>query len=461
MEDSFRVRVDKAFGSLLASPPSSSNSRGKETSSLPLSSLWCLTDDEIQRKEWNRDPGDHDFNDSMPYPPNLDGFVLANNNHTDNVANTPQTVVPSSSQPGPSSSDLNQQLETDLVDIDDLSEDYGDDDEDEEPNSKSKRQRGSPNEDDESNIRSSIGQDCTLDYEEEEDEYDKVAVGSEKVSDHCLYMRDATEYGIGVNTYNELPDTLQDFVRDPRADHAAAKLRLKEDAEAAGNFDLLRLSDAPEISSFVVLEDGSSRKSIIKKREGLKDVKSQKRVRFNNNSTEGNLIATKDNCPIKEEKASGSGEGLNMIQDTSVPDYIRNPSNYTHYTFDTATDMDDDSNRKAYLNFLSLVRKPGITTTTVQHQDDLVNNPPKSVIFNLKKASLDVHTDKVGNKYPNVHVEKYSRVGIALSDDAPEDEVVSAMEEDDHGIAVDTMNITLKSSRQYRVRTKTDFDDQE
>lgn len=279
--------------------------------------------------------------------------------------------------------------------------------------------------------------------QEEEDEYDKVAVGREKASDH-LYMRDATEYGIGVNTYNELPDTLEDFVKDPRADHAAAKLRLKEDAEAAGNFDLLRLSDAPEISSFT-LEDGSSRKSIIKKREGQKDVKSQKRVRFNNNSSEGN-------CSIKEE-------GLNMIQDTSVPDYIRNPSNYTLYTFDTAADMDDDSNRKAYLDFLSLVRKPG--TTAVQHQqDDMANNPPKSVIFNLKKMNLDIHTDKVGNKFPNVHVEKHSQVGIVLSDDVPEDEV-SAMEEDDSRIAIDTMNTTWKPSRQYRMRTKMDFDDQE
>lgn len=170
MEDSFRVRVDKAFGSLLASPPSSgTDSRGKETSSLPMSSLWCLTDDEIQRKEWNRDPGDHDFSDSMPYPPNLDGFVFA----IANTDNTAQTVAPSSSQsgpsssqPGPSSPDLNQQFETDLIDIDDISEDYAEDeDEDEEPNSKSKRQRGGPNDDDESTIRSSIGQDCSLDYE--------------------------------------------------------------------------------------------------------------------------------------------------------------------------------------------------------------------------------------------------------------------------------------------------------
>lgn len=49
MEDSFSVRVDKTFGFLAgssASVPSSS-----------LSSLWSLTGEEIEKREWNRDKG--------------------------------------------------------------------------------------------------------------------------------------------------------------------------------------------------------------------------------------------------------------------------------------------------------------------------------------------------------------------------------------------------------------------
>jgi hypothetical protein len=48
MEESFKVRVDKIFGSL-----ASSSSETTETT--PPSSLWSLTDEEIERREWVRD----------------------------------------------------------------------------------------------------------------------------------------------------------------------------------------------------------------------------------------------------------------------------------------------------------------------------------------------------------------------------------------------------------------------
>jgi hypothetical protein len=57
MENSFRDRVDKIFGSLTpssSSKPEPSSSKPQPSSSLQ-SGLWSLTDDAIERKEWKRD----------------------------------------------------------------------------------------------------------------------------------------------------------------------------------------------------------------------------------------------------------------------------------------------------------------------------------------------------------------------------------------------------------------------
>ncbi|KAF3501651.1 hypothetical protein F2Q69_00043816 [Brassica cretica] len=55
-----------------------------------------------------------------------------------------------------------------------------------------------------------------LPYNDEEDEYDKVALGKED-GGKGVSMEDAISRPCGVR------------IRDPRANHAAAKMRLKED----------------------------------------------------------------------------------------------------------------------------------------------------------------------------------------------------------------------------------------
>uniref|UniRef100_A0A0D3DTG4 Uncharacterized protein n=1 Tax=Brassica oleracea var. oleracea TaxID=109376 RepID=A0A0D3DTG4_BRAOL len=62
----------------------------------------------------------------------------------------------------------------------------------------------------------SMGLDRTLDDEDEEDEYDKVALGKENGGED-VSMEDAISRPCGVR------------IRDPRANHATAKMRLKED----------------------------------------------------------------------------------------------------------------------------------------------------------------------------------------------------------------------------------------
>ncbi|MCD7471061.1 hypothetical protein HAX54_011341 [Datura stramonium] len=345
MDDSFRVRVDKVFGSLTAT----SN----------LSSLWCLTDDEIEKREWDRDVPSRellDF-DSKPCPPHIDGFF----------AKPHQTL------------DIPKQLQSDLEQLSDGQE---------------------PDDDGEPDIRSCIGLDCTLDYEEEEDEFDKLAVyrGKEKQQ----YTRDFSDYGISADTYHELPLTLQDIKRDPRANHEAAKLRLKEDAEAA-----LRghLGSMPPAAS---------------KTQGQYDANSPKKLKFK--------------------------EDTNLSADSSVPDYIRNPSKYTCYTLDDSDDIDEESNRKAYMDFLSLVKKRS------QLDDDSSPDYQKPPTFNPRMKQPAGTFTKQGAEAGQVQVKKTVPLNIVAVE--ADNAQVSAMEEDESSIAADrTRPGSLhKPGRRYRTR---------
>ncbi|KAF2586908.1 hypothetical protein F2Q70_00033978 [Brassica cretica] len=101
-------------------------------------------------------------------------------------------------------------------------------------------------EDDDWSIRASMGLDRTLDDENEEDEYGKVTLGKED-GGKGVSMEDAIsrlvdeedEYdkvtlgkedgGKGVSMEDAISRPCGVRIRDPRANHAAAKLRLKED----------------------------------------------------------------------------------------------------------------------------------------------------------------------------------------------------------------------------------------
>ncbi|KAL3378251.1 hypothetical protein AABB24_004265 [Solanum stoloniferum] len=327
MDESFRVRVDKVFGSLT------------ETSN--LSSLWCLTDDEIEKREWNRDTPSRDLLDfdSKPCPPHIDGFF----------SKSPQTL------------DFPKQLHSDLEQLSDGQEP------------------------DDADIRAGIGLDCTLDYEEEEDEFDKVALDTEKEKQQPsdrLYTREVSDYGISADTDHELPLTLHDITRDPRANHEAAKLRLKEDAEAA-------------------LREGH--------------------------------LGSKPPTVYKTQ------------------DYVRNPSKYTCYTLDVSDDMDEESNRKAYMDFLSLMKKG----SHVYNDSSTIFE--KSPTFNLRMKQPVVTFNKQGVKAEQMQVKKTVPLSIVTmeSDNA-------AMEEDESSIAADRARpgSLHKPGKRYRTRaTMMDTDD--
>ncbi|XP_070023844.1 uncharacterized protein [Nicotiana sylvestris] len=355
MDDSFRVRVDKVFGSLTSTATAPSSN---------LSSLWCLTDDEIHKREWDRDSPSQellDF-DSKPCPPHIDGFFA---------------------KPHLQTLDFPKQLQSDLEELSDGQEEPDDADADE------------------SDIRSCIGLDSTLDYEEEEDEFDKVAVGREKQQPNDrLYLRDVSDYGIPTDTYNELPLTLEEVERDPRANHLAAKLRLQEDA-AEATLREAHFTSMPPPKGFKLNEES--------------------------------------NLPL----------------DSSVPDYIRNPSKYTCYTLDASDNMDEASNRKTYMDFFSLMKK------RAQLEDDSSTNFQKLPTFNprMKQQEPAGPFTKQGAKAEQMQVRKTIPLSIVAveSDNAQ----VSAMEEDEWYNAADRARAgsLQKHSRRYRTRAIKDIDD--
>ena len=149
MEDSFRVRLDKIFGSLSSSSSSQS---------LPSSSLWCLTDEEIEKRQWTRESDasfpteEEDDDDKNGFlPSNVDHFFFTEKNKLMVSEKNPN------SNPNPSCSNDSKEFEDDVKECED--------DEGEGKSSLNRIQKIGGDDEDELDVRNSIGMDCTLDFE--------------------------------------------------------------------------------------------------------------------------------------------------------------------------------------------------------------------------------------------------------------------------------------------------------
>ncbi|KAD7478736.1 hypothetical protein R6Q59_005504 [Mikania micrantha] len=381
MEDSFKVRVDRVFGSLQSSSSSSSSIQSNSSS---LNSLWCLTDEEIERHKWIQDKLDHNkdndeqihrLKNPKPYSPFLQSLVAE-----------------------PSTSDQN--MLSDIQELDD------DEDEDDDENRQPDLSKPVDHSAEEWDIRSSVGMDCTLDNEEEEDAYDKVAEGREESADR-FYMKHVNDYEVEIDSNNEIPNSFTDVIRDPRANHRAAKLRLKEDDDSARKLGF-------QISKNSIHESSQS-------------------------ATE-----SKEHSVMNETAGSKVATFLPQVS-SNVPDYLRNPSRYTRYTFDSMDGVDEESNRKAYMEFFNSLKG----SAAMEIEDDLSANSARSIIFTPKKKSSDVlmkqsrgdgHEDK-----------KLVSISIADSEDF-------VMDEDEPKIATHKGSNLQKSGRRYRSKDKTSLE---
>ncbi|ESQ41353.1 hypothetical protein EUTSA_v10013725mg [Eutrema salsugineum] len=397
MEESFRVRIDKIFGSLSSSSASSSS----------LSSLWCLADDEIDKNERSGEKG---------------------------VSGSRSSQFDSNSFPG---------TRIQENDPEDLSFD-GDE------GKSSVSQKPNDYNDEEWEIKSSIGMDTTLDLEEEEDENDKVAVGDELYG----YTKDVNDYETEADEWEVLPASLKEREKDPRANLIAAKIRLKEDAEAVNKLNSLHVSEVHQNNmsmstsenekALVVSEeahvgscDDAGLKPILKRKENQADSKMQKRVRFSSDISDNSTGGDKDSVM---ETSSPDEQIVQPDYPSGIPDYMRNPAKYTRYTFDEG-EVDEVSNRKAYMDFLNMIKS----------RDEPLVDPlvelPRSVAFVPKRKPVTESKEEKIDKGCD------GRRGAIAVVDIIEDSTVSAMEEDEPETA---LNVIRRPGRQYRARAKED-----
>ncbi|CAK8542740.1 unnamed protein product [Lathyrus sativus] len=398
MEDSFRLRVEKAFGSLPI--PSSA-------------SLWSLSEDEIINNKPKPEP------ETKPYP---------------------------------TSSGLEPDLDNDL-------------DENENANAAAPS-KPSDYDDEQWQVKSGIGLDCTLDFEEEEDHYDKQALGQDDTGDR-LYMNAINEDGIGISSR-----AFGGFSRDPRANHVAAKIKLEQDDGGANGIDVLRVS-AKSTTSDVGGGGGDSvsvnPKSILKSKDNTSESRPNKRVRFDSecDNRDGNGDDEKEGTRDVRMKSSSMEEDAALNQPSklqefasAVPDYIRNPSRYTHYTFDSSTDIDDKANKEAYMSFLAQIKGSNASTQADEALDDL-----PSVTFIPKKKSGDVtmgENETVSKLKLDVDKDCMNKkafpVSIAAAGDT-ENSDVCAMEEDGQEVIEDTKRSSQRSNRKYRKKTDEELEE--
>jgi hypothetical protein len=231
--------------------------------------------------------------------------------------------------------------------------------------------------------------------------------------------------------------------------------------------DSLRVTVKEDIS---VSDDGNL-KSILKRKDVQSDSKSisnhlysklQKRVRFDPECKDGNDEESGGVEDTQMETTDSTEETqiyhLPPDYPSGIPDYMRNPSKYTRYTFDSATNVDEESNQEAYMDFLKILQRPN---TTESHPDEVPVDLSKPLTFIPKRktsgaAVIDNSIDSKQNHDDASEDFKLRRglpLAIAAFDD--NDTETCAMEEDKPETAADKTN-SSRPERQYRSKAKSE-----
>jgi hypothetical protein len=248
--------------------------------------------------------------------------------------------------------------------------------------------------------------------QEEEDEYDKIAAGTENAAPHLLYMKDVTNHAPFLNSHNVLQHHNNDdqpmFIAPPQplVDHA---LKVK---------------------------------SILKRKSEELGKSSAKRVRFDPTCKEHDAPQF-DSFPVPQ---------VSNNRQSGVPDYILNPRKYTRYTFNDDDDDDKRSNTEAYLDFLEQVKK---SKDVGLEQKPPAEYLPASVVFIPRKKRGDAAVSNGEGQG------KESSAGVGISIAAVEvqqDEVSDIMLQDEPDVdaVCDKPPKFQKPSRQYRSKIEDD-----
>lgn len=193
------------------------------------------------------------------------------------------------------------------------------------------------------------------------------------------------------------------------------------------------------------------------------DTKSQKRVRF----MAGPERSThEDQQPASDLASESHAMSDNSVSEQAsdpskysagVPDYLINPKKYTHYTFDSSDDMDEESNRKAHADLFHDLRKRNSDTLMEEMPVEL----PKSIVFTPKKKAENDSTAKSDSELKTRENLENKRWSVDITAENTQESEISAMEEDEPvHVAVDEgPRSSQKPGRHYRTKTNGNADD--
>lgn len=258
------------------------------------------------------------------------------------------------------------------------------------------REEDDDDDDDVREVREMVGMDDTLDFEDEEDEYDRAAAGIVVGINDRLFMNQVWNYGANGQQLNPLPTSFTEMRqashRDCRANHEAALARLEEDdREAATKESEIRQSNPGEDSSLVaslpvvqndeveamvIDSDGHQDQAAAEARveapgelgtaDSNNERKPKKRVRFSVGEVAGvelNAGRSDEQEPLQTVSvylmsedpvlSTRSADGPSTVatstnRSSKVPDYVKNPSKYIHYTLDWSEEDEEHANLAAF-----------------------------------------------------------------------------------------------------------------
>ncbi|XP_074307622.1 uncharacterized protein LOC141642662 [Silene latifolia] len=419
--EEFSERVKKTFGNLLA------NVTPTPTPSTLSNPLWSLTGAEIEKRQWRRDQDTSD-RDNNPCASSFDDFVsCARKNSRKNLKNYKKEF----------------DNDDDFHAFDDDDDDGGDDED----------KKGGDLDD--WDLRGSIGLDSTLDNEDEEDDYDKVAIGRENAGDRLYMGAVADKNAPNFVPPNRMSPDSGDRRRDPRANRLAARIRLKEDdAEVGALAGKHKTGQAPPASAekdpVSSAGDVNRVKPILKRKEHQESTsKPPKRVRFDPDVSDknppGNI--TRVNQPPLNDRVGRVAQ---------IPDYVQNPSKYTCYSLDSSNEINDKSN-----DGLHEMNKSQNSESRFELENAL-SDLPQSITFVPKRKSDSSTGDAVNCDTSNngdndsKHSSTHSALIASLIDEDSRESEVGDMEIDGPETSAELCTTSRIKDRQYRTKAVAD-----
>lgn len=316
-----------------------------------------------------------------------------------------------------------------------------------------------------------------FDWQEEEDEFDRVAEGID-LGGSWLHAKDMGTIDRDMVSLKEArpmvpksesskPSVLKKGTgKRPRSALSEDSVLALDETRHERNNDTLepsreldkRLSKVPRISSS--MKSSSTKEEKVLEAESKPEMNLTRHVRFTVDGEEG-ISAEIGDLRSVQQPASEDVRAAKRDRYRTVPDHVKNPSKYTYYSLDWSDEDEDRNNREALKDLWH-------SRDLANHQSeaDQTAEPPKSVAFiarnkpSVGKEAHDHDSDtKMVESHHQLEAHEDKRIVVQVTAHLAEEE--SAEGDSGHAIAASSSadSFVNKASRKYRVRNKAKFEE--